>query len=177
MFHVHWFYWFHSFSSSNPTAQRGPGLRHSRGFQITQWQATIGRTPLDGWSARRRDLYLTARKSEETDIHAQGAIPPPPPQIFSFSLFVVCSYLFLCLLYPGLCLLPFPYIHNTTIYNPSGIRTNKASKSMAADPHLRPLCHWNELVVSLAKRTREQAKYYVKCNVGSVTEPHHEPVF
>jgi len=25
----------------------------------TQWRITVGRTPLDEWSARRRDLYLT----------------------------------------------------------------------------------------------------------------------
>ena len=34
----------------------------------TQRRTTVGRTPLDEWSARRRDLYLT------TNIHAPGGI-------------------------------------------------------------------------------------------------------
>ena len=36
----------------------GPGPPH-RGFMITPRHTTLGRTPLDEWSARRRDLYLT----------------------------------------------------------------------------------------------------------------------
>jgi hypothetical protein len=37
---------------------------------------TLGRTPLDEWSARRRDLYLTTHNthSQETDIHTPGGI-------------------------------------------------------------------------------------------------------
>jgi hypothetical protein len=31
-------------------------------------------TPLDEWSARRRDLYLTTQHWKETDIHATGGI-------------------------------------------------------------------------------------------------------
>jgi hypothetical protein len=34
---------------------------------------TLGRTPLDEWSARRRDFYLTTNNTQhETDIHAPG---------------------------------------------------------------------------------------------------------
>ena len=36
-----------------------------------QWRTTVGRTPLDEWSARHRDLYLTTLT---TDIHASGGI-------------------------------------------------------------------------------------------------------
>jgi hypothetical protein len=32
---------------------------HSRGLYITQRRTTVGRTPPDEWSARRRDLYVT----------------------------------------------------------------------------------------------------------------------
>jgi len=35
-------------------------------------RATFGRIPLDEWSARRRDLYLT--KHNTHDIHAPGGI-------------------------------------------------------------------------------------------------------
>jgi hypothetical protein len=41
----------------------------------TQWCTTVGRTPLDEWSARRRDLYLTnTQYSQQTNIHAPGGI-------------------------------------------------------------------------------------------------------
>ena len=35
---------------------------------------TLGRTPLDEWPARRRDLYLPTQHSQETDIQAAGGI-------------------------------------------------------------------------------------------------------
>jgi hypothetical protein len=41
---------------------------------------TLGMTPLDEWSARRRDLYLTTHKhSQETNIHAPGGIRTRDP--------------------------------------------------------------------------------------------------
>ena len=38
----------------------------TRFLDHTQWRTTVGRTPPDEWSARRRDLYLT---SHTTDKH------------------------------------------------------------------------------------------------------------
>ena len=40
----------------------------------TQRRTTAGRTPLDEWSARRRDLYLITQHSQQTNIHALGRI-------------------------------------------------------------------------------------------------------
>ena len=41
----------------------------------TQRRTTVGRTPLDEWSIRRRDLYLTTHNTRRrTDIHAPGGI-------------------------------------------------------------------------------------------------------
>jgi hypothetical protein len=40
------------------TAPSAPGSPHDQGFTITLRHITLGRTPLDEWSARRRDLYL-----------------------------------------------------------------------------------------------------------------------
>jgi hypothetical protein len=37
----------------------------TRFLNHTQLRATVGRTPLDGWSARRRDLYLTTHTTEK----------------------------------------------------------------------------------------------------------------
>ena len=41
-------------------SSRGPRPPHCRGFTIT-----VGRTPLDEWSARRRDLYLTTHNTHK----------------------------------------------------------------------------------------------------------------
>jgi CDP-glycerol glycerophosphotransferase (TagB/SpsB family) len=59
-----WFY-FHS-----PVA--GISLLVSRFLDHTQRRATVGRTPLDDWSVRRRDLNLTTHNIHNTQI----SIPP-----------------------------------------------------------------------------------------------------
>jgi len=41
----------------------GRGLAHYRCFTNTFRHTTLGRTPLDEWSARRRDLYLTTHNT------------------------------------------------------------------------------------------------------------------
>ena len=41
-----------------------------------QWLTTLGRTPLDEWPARRRDLYLTTQHSQQTNIRAADWIRP-----------------------------------------------------------------------------------------------------
>jgi hypothetical protein len=41
------------------TAPSGPGPTHCRGPAITLRHITLGRTPLDEWSAHRKDLYHT----------------------------------------------------------------------------------------------------------------------
>jgi hypothetical protein len=44
-----------------------------RGFMVTQIRhTTVGRTPLDEWSARRRDLYLTTHNTHKR----QTSMPP-----------------------------------------------------------------------------------------------------
>jgi hypothetical protein len=40
----------------------------TRFLNHTQRRATLGRTPLDKWSARRRDLYLTTHKTHNKHI-------------------------------------------------------------------------------------------------------------
>ena len=53
------------------TAPSGPGPPHYRNFMITLRHTTIGRTPLDEWSAQRRYSDNT-RLSQEADIHVCG---------------------------------------------------------------------------------------------------------
>jgi len=51
----------------------GPGPPHSRGFlDHTQRRTTVDKTPLDEWSARRRDLYLTKHNTH----NRQTSMPP-----------------------------------------------------------------------------------------------------
>ena len=57
----------------------GPGP-HFRGFTITLRHTTIGRTPLDEWSARRTDLYLTTHNTHkiQTSMTPAGFEPAIP---------------------------------------------------------------------------------------------------
>jgi hypothetical protein len=53
--------------------QRGSWPPHSWGsLDHTQRRITVSRTPLDEWSARRRDLYLTTHNTH----NRQTPIPP-----------------------------------------------------------------------------------------------------
>jgi hypothetical protein len=50
----------------------GPRPTHWRGFMIILIHTTLGRTPLDEWPARRRDLYLTTHNAHSR----QTSMPP-----------------------------------------------------------------------------------------------------
>jgi hypothetical protein len=54
------------------TAPRGPGPPHYRCFTVTLRHTTLGRTPLDEWSARCRDLYQTTHNTHKR----QTSMPP-----------------------------------------------------------------------------------------------------
>jgi hypothetical protein len=60
------------FCSSGATAPSGPQPPHYRSFTITFTHTTLGRTPPDKWSARRRDLYLTRHNTH----NRQTSMPP-----------------------------------------------------------------------------------------------------
>ena len=66
-------YFFHS-----AAAPSGPGPPHCRGFTITLRHNTLGRTPLDEWRARRRDLYLTTLNKRQTSMPPTGSEPAVP---------------------------------------------------------------------------------------------------
>jgi hypothetical protein len=53
-------------------APSGPGRPHYRDFTITFRHTTLGRTPLDEWSVRCRDLYLTTHNTYKR----QTSMPP-----------------------------------------------------------------------------------------------------
>jgi len=51
------------------------GPPHVRGFTITLRHTTLGRTPLDVWSAQRTELYLAKHKiHKRQDIHVPVAV-------------------------------------------------------------------------------------------------------
>jgi hypothetical protein len=62
------------------TAPSGPRPPHYRGFKITLRHTTLGRTPLDEWSVRRRDLYLTTlhTHNRQTSMTPAGFEPAVP---------------------------------------------------------------------------------------------------
>jgi hypothetical protein len=55
-----------------PPPPSGPRPPHYRGFAITLRHTTLGRTHLDEWLARRRDIYLTPYNTHY--IQAPGGI-------------------------------------------------------------------------------------------------------
>jgi hypothetical protein len=57
-----------------------PGTGHYRGFTITLRYPTIGRTSLDEWSARRKDLHLTTQNNHkrQTSMTPAGFEPSIP---------------------------------------------------------------------------------------------------
>jgi len=74
-----WFYLLYKtraiqvFFFCDAATQPGSWPPHSWGFlDHTQRRTTVGRTPLDEWSARRRDLYLTAHNTH----NRQTSMPP-----------------------------------------------------------------------------------------------------
>jgi hypothetical protein len=61
-------------------SQGGQGLRIILALEITLIYITVGRTPLDEWSARRRDLYLTTHNNQnrQTSMFLAGFEPTVP---------------------------------------------------------------------------------------------------
>jgi hypothetical protein len=58
------------FWSNSPQWARASSYK--RFLDHTQWHTTVGRTPLDEWSAHRRDLYLTTHNTH----NRQTSMPP-----------------------------------------------------------------------------------------------------
>jgi len=56
------------------TAPSRPVPPHYRSFSITVRHITLGRTPLDGWLARRKDLFRTEHNTQkiETAMFSEG---------------------------------------------------------------------------------------------------------
>ena len=52
------------------SAHSGPGPPHYRGFTITLRRTTLGRTPLDEWSARRTETSAWQNSTLTTDRHS-----------------------------------------------------------------------------------------------------------
>jgi hypothetical protein len=55
------------FFFSGVTVHSGPGSSHYWGFTITLRHATLGRTLIDRWRARRRDVYMTTHNTHKRE--------------------------------------------------------------------------------------------------------------
>jgi hypothetical protein len=64
-------------SSLGATTPSEPGPLHYRRFTISLRYTTLGRAPLDQWSARRRYLYLTTH-TRQTSVPPNGFEPAIP---------------------------------------------------------------------------------------------------
>jgi hypothetical protein len=64
---------FHLPRPHGATAPGGPGPPHWRGFTITPGHTTFGKIPLDGWSAFRKNLYLTTPSTLQRHISMPAA--------------------------------------------------------------------------------------------------------
>jgi hypothetical protein len=62
----------YAFMAYCSTAPLGPRPPNFLSFEITLRHTTLGRTPLDEWSARHRDLYLTTHNTH----NRQTSMPP-----------------------------------------------------------------------------------------------------
>jgi hypothetical protein len=58
--------WGSTFFLHDTAAPGGPGPPHYRGFIIILRHTTMCRTPLDEWSTRRRNIYLTTQKQQSS---------------------------------------------------------------------------------------------------------------
>ena len=58
--------------AQQPPPQEATASSFTRFLDHTQQHATVSRTPLDEWSARRRDLYLTTHDTH----NGQTSMPP-----------------------------------------------------------------------------------------------------
>jgi hypothetical protein len=87
--HKNFLFQFHLFSlAHSPT--RASAASFLRLANHTQWHITVGRTPLDGWSARRREFYLAPHNTHkrQTSMLPAGLEPATPasdrPQTLAF---------------------------------------------------------------------------------------------
>jgi hypothetical protein len=79
-----------------------PEPPHYRGFTITHRRTTVGRIPLDEWSARRRDFYVKTHNihKKQTSIPSTGlepAIPAsksPQTDVFELAATGICKIMF-----------------------------------------------------------------------------------
>ena len=58
-------------------APSGLEPQHYRGFTITLRHTTLGKTPLDGWSVRCRDIYLTTHNTHNRHIFMSPTVFEP----------------------------------------------------------------------------------------------------
>ena len=64
---------YHVSHKSQYNIQNRKCIKYSKSYSDdTQWHFTVGRTPLDEWSARRRELYLTKHNTHKR----QTSMPP-----------------------------------------------------------------------------------------------------
>jgi hypothetical protein len=125
----------------------------------TQWLTTVGATHLYERSAHRIDLSLTLPNTPKTE--RDPCSPPPPPRYF-FVFSCTLHFIRTCLFVLHSAFLSLLTTHNT------GIHAHSFNNRAAADPRLRPLGHWNRLVVTYCKNNINAKAVGYVCTVSTV---------
>ena len=110
---------------------------------ITFWQTTLAITPLDEWSARCRDPYLTTHNihKKQTSMPPAGFEPTIPASVTNNTRYYSSGRE----IGPLQRSLPDNTQHSqeTDFHALCGVRTHNPSKRAAADRHLGPRGHWD----------------------------------
>lgn len=113
-------------------------------IEVSRWRTITHRNWYDSFGRVIRPTQippLDRTQHSTLNTHNRQTSIPPVGNFFSCTLFVLHSYLCLCLDCLAFCLLS---LHNKIVHAPVGIRTRNRSR-------LRPLGHWDRPVRIIAK--------------------------
>jgi hypothetical protein len=113
-----------------------------------------------GWLTPRPGRFTPGKETLDTLYSRSGGLQGRSGwvgKIFPQPGFFFCSLSTLYLLLCPVC--PDCGTHNTNIHVLGGIRTRNPSKQAPADPHLRPLGHWDRLIRSQDRSACSESLY------------------
>jgi hypothetical protein len=183
---------FYDFFYHGATALVGQGLLIIEGpWSPSLRHTTVGRTPLDEWSDRPRDLYLTTYNTQETDIRNPGGIRTHNPSKRATARPLGparCSWLvgnnlekmqkgavapYLRTLYSGICLVyrgkyevQFWFVCNPVFKFLDGRREDKCSELSGSGHCLNLICSFFTVYIKLCYRSKmfELRHIFELCN-------------
>jgi hypothetical protein len=121
-----------------------PLVGHHRVFTIMLRHTALGRIPMEEWSARRRDLYLTTQITHKRQISTPQRYPNPPDYTTALRHITLCrTPLEEWSARRRDLYLTTHITHKRQISTPRGIRIRNNSRWADSGPRLRPRGHWD----------------------------------